>query len=246
MVMAADHPQVTVLMPVYNGAPYLREAIESILQQSFIDFEFLIIDDGSTDSSVSIVSSYPDPRIRLFENGRNLGLVHTLNRGIDLARGKFIARMDCDDISLPDRFAKQMRFMAAHPEVGVCGGWVEYFMGRELVLQLPVTDVTIKQALPWYNPLAHPTLMIRAAVLKTKPIYYDPEYLHVEDYELWVRLAAVTCFANLPEVLLKYRIHPKQIGRQYSEEQVRILQKIRAKLASDFGEKALKGASLSG
>jgi glycosyltransferase involved in cell wall biosynthesis len=239
MVMAADHPRVTVLMPVYNGAPYLREAIESILRQSFTDFEFLIIDDGSTDSSVSIVNSYPDPRIRLLENGRNLGLVPTLNWGIDLARGEFIARMDCDDISLPDRLAKQMLFMAAHPEVGVCGGWVEYFMGRELVLKLPVTDVAIKQALPSYNPLAHPALMIRTVVLKTQPIYYNPEYLHIEDYELWVRLAVVTCFANLPEVLLKYRIHPKQIGRQYSAKQAQILQKIRTKLLPDFSEKVL-------
>jgi glycosyltransferase involved in cell wall biosynthesis len=228
--MVADNPRVTVLMPVYNGAQYLHEAMESILQQSFTDFEFLIINDASTDQSANIINSYSDLRIRLVENDRNIGLVHTLNRGIDLAKGEFIARMDCDDISIPERLEKQLVLMEHYSEVGVCGGWIEYFMGRQLVLQLPLSDEEIKRTLPLYNPMAHPTVMIRTAVIKTQQLYYDPEYRHVEDYELWTRLAAITCFANIPEVLLKYRIHPEQIGQQHSVEQVEVVEKIWAKL----------------
>jgi glycosyltransferase involved in cell wall biosynthesis len=232
--MGSKSPRVTVLMPVYNGEQYLPEAMESILNQSFTDFEFLIINDGSTDQSVSIINSYPDPRIQLVENEGNIGLVHTLNRGIDLTKGEFIARMDCDDISMPDRLSKQLALMEQHPEVGVCGGWIEYFMGRQLLMDFPVSDEDIKQALLSYNPMAHPAVMIRVKVIKTNHIYYDPEYQHVEDYELWARLAAITCFINIPEVILKYRIHPEQIGRIYSAEQVRVLKKIQAKLHANM------------
>jgi glycosyltransferase involved in cell wall biosynthesis len=225
--MSVINPTITVLMPVYNGAMYLPEAIDSILQQTYEDFEFLIIDDGSMDQSVRIINSYDDPRIRLIKNEHNLGLVSTLNKGIDLAKGEFIARMDCDDISLPERFEKQMALMSQHPEVGVCGGWIEYFMGRVLVLKLPVSDEEIKRRLPSDNPIAHPTVMMRTKVIKNLQVYYNPGYSHVEDYELWIRLAVVTCFANIPEVLLKYRIHPEQVGHEHAEEQVRILEMLR-------------------
>jgi len=120
-----NQPQLTVLMPVYNGGPFLRSAIESILNQDFSDFDFLIIDDGSTDGSHEIAASYADPRIRLESNGRNLGLIATLNRGLDLARGTYVARMDADDIAFPDRLSKQLTFMEAHPEIGLCGTWYE-------------------------------------------------------------------------------------------------------------------------
>jgi glycosyltransferase involved in cell wall biosynthesis len=228
--MATNFPKITVLMPVYNGAPYLNEAMESILQQSFTDFEFLIINDGSTDASVRIINSYTDHRIRLIENPRNIGLVYTLNRGIDLAKGEFLARMDCDDISLPERLAKQLTFMERHLEVGACGSWVEYFMGGQLVLQLPINDAEIKRALPLYNPMAHPAVMIRTAIIRSSQLYYDPEYKDVEDYEFWTRLATITCFANLPEILLKYRIHPEQIGRRHSGKQAEAVEKLLAKL----------------
>jgi glycosyltransferase involved in cell wall biosynthesis len=232
--LISGSPKITVLMPVYNGEQYLREAIESILNQSYTDFDFLIIDDGSTDQSANIINSYPDPRIRLVENERNMGLIHTLNRGIDLANSKFIARMDCDDISMPNRLSKQLALMEQHPAVGVCGGWIEYFMGKQLILKFPVNDKDIKHALLSYNPMAHPAIMIRAEVIKKNHIYYDPEYQHVEDYELWARLSSITCFANIPEVILKYRIHPIQIGRIYSAEQVKGLEKIHDKLHANM------------
>jgi hypothetical protein len=228
--MGLNAPVITVLMPVFNGERYLREAVASILNQSYGDFEFLIIDDGSTDRSAAIIDSYRDPRVRLVRHQANLGLVPTLNRGLELARGKYVARMDCDDISLPDRFAKQVALLEAAPEIGVCGGWIEYFMGRELVLELPAEDQAIKQALLTFNPMAHPTVMIRASVIERHRIRYDPDYPHVEDYELWSRLAALTGFANIPEVLLKYRIHLDQVGARQGKEQVAGIQRIQAKL----------------
>ena len=119
------NPLVTVLMPVYNGEKYLKEAIESILNQTFKDFEFLIINDGSTDNSVKIIQSFNDLRIRLIHNESNIGLIKTLNKGLKLSNGKYIARMDCDDVSLPKRLSVQINFMEKHPEIGVCGSWVK-------------------------------------------------------------------------------------------------------------------------
>ena len=114
-------PRISVIMPAYNAEKYIREAIDSILAQTYTDFEFIIIDDASTDATASIVESYSDERIRFFRNEHNMGVANTLNRGLDLAVGEYIARMDSDDISLPERFAKQVEFMDTHTDVIVCG-----------------------------------------------------------------------------------------------------------------------------
>ena len=127
------NPKVTVLMPVYNGEKYLKEAITSILLQTFDDFEFLIINDGSSDASVDIIQSFRDPRIRLVHNDTNIGLIATLNKGLKLAHGKYVARMDQDDISLPRRLEKQTYFMDNNPDVGVCGTWIKLFMGLDYI-----------------------------------------------------------------------------------------------------------------
>lgn len=217
-----------VLMPVYNGEPYLREAIESILAQSLTDFQFLIINDGSADGSRAIINSYHDQRIQLLENECHLGLVASLNRGLCLAQGDYIARMDCDDISLPGRLSKQVAFMAEHPEVGLCGGWIECFREKNQVLQVPLQHEEIVRALPRYNPVFHPTVMLRTQILKSHSLYYDPEYRHVEDYELWSRMVGVTRCANLPEVLVRHRIHPAQVGRRFAAEQRANVKKLQA------------------
>src|SRR5580698_9685158 len=115
MAQTINNPKVTVLMPVYNGEKYIKEALESILQQTFIDFEFLIINDGSTDNSVSIIKSFNDNRIRLIHNEKNSGLVYSLNKGIGLSNGEYIARMDCDDVSIPERLEKQVGFLNSNP-----------------------------------------------------------------------------------------------------------------------------------
>lgn len=196
---------VTVLMPVYNGEQYLREAIDSILGQTFSDFDLLIINDGSTDNSVKIVSSYKDPRIKLIHNTSNLGLIATLNKGLDLAQGRYIARMDCDDISMPERLSKQVSFLDAHPEIGICGTWIRTIgESNGEVHRYPTEPDRIACELLFESSLAHPTVMMRTAFLKQNGLYFE-EYLFAEDYRMWIRASRVGKLANIGEVLLHYR-----------------------------------------
>lgn len=212
-------PRVTVLMPVYNGARYLREAIDSILSQTYGDFEFLIINDGSTDESAALVESYTDHRIRLVHNDGNMGLIATLNRGIELSRGEYIARMDCDDISLPLRLAKQVEFMDQHQDVGVCGTWLT-MIGRKEDAKPPIGHDAIVCRLMFESALLHPTVMLRRGIFFDNSLYYDPGYPHAEDFELWVRCAKFCKLANIGEVLLYYRIHSDQVSEVHSQRQL--------------------------
>lgn len=216
---------MTVLMSVYNGEKYLPEAIQSILHQTFTDFEFLIIDDGSVDQSISIIRNYKDCRIRLERNEVNQGLVTTLNNGINMAQSEYIARMDCDDISLPERLAKQVVFMDLNPDIGICGTWFEYFGDRSLVMKFPEYDADIKREFLFHNCMGHPTIIMRPEIMKSNGIFFDYNFTHTEDYDLWTRLAKVTNFHNIPEVLYKYRIHKEQTSYKFAEQQ-RICSKI--------------------
>lgn len=224
-------PKVTVLMPVYNGEKYIGEAIESILNQTFTDFEFLIINDGSTDSSVEIISSCKDPRVRLVHNAKNLGLVKTLNIGLKLSQGKYIARMDCDDISLPGRLAKQVAFMDAHPDVCICGTWIRTISATTGdIWDYPCDDPTIRCSLIFGSVISHPSVTIRKEGLEKHQLFYDERYIHVEDYEMWVRCSRYVKFANIPEALLQYRRHEHQRvnqqrqGKEKTASQIRKLQ----------------------
>jgi len=203
-------PAITVLMPVYNGAKYLNESIDSILNQTFSDFEFLIIDDESTDDSVKIIKSYDDPRIKLIVNKKNIGQSATLNKGLELARGKYIARMDQDDISMPERLKKQMEFMDECPNIGVCGSWIQHFGKYDYLTPLELDDDSIKIKLLTNQNLAHPAVMIRKSTLVKYQLNYDPTFTIAMDYDLWVRMFEYCSFANLPEPLLKYRTHKNQ------------------------------------
>jgi glycosyltransferase involved in cell wall biosynthesis len=209
-------PKVTVLMPVYNAAPFLREAIDSILQQTFRDFEFLIVNDGSTDNSGSIIQSFNDGRIKYINLPENGGIIHALNLGLSEAKGKYIARMDADDISAPERLEKQVRFMDGHPEVGVCGAWVKYFGGRSGVVRNATTHEQIMWSMPMGSPFFHPTVMLRSDL----GVRY-PQVPHAEDYALWVSLLGQTKFANLPEVLLHYRSYEQSVSVKHSDAQKR-------------------------
>ena len=211
--MISEGPKVTVLMPVYNGETYLGKAMDSILGQTFQEFEFLIINDGSTDGSVEVIKSYEDPRIVLVENGENLGLIATLNKCIDLAQGKYIARMDQDDISLPERLGKQVAFMDAHPKVGVCGTWAKIIDDRGTVVSLRRSPKgKAAHRLCWRpTPFMHPTCMLRSALLREHR--YRQGFPHAEDYELWLRLCQKTLFANIGEYLLLYRVHDTHTTR---------------------------------
>lgn len=219
-----QNPKVTVLMPVYNGERYLRAAIDSILSQTFTDFEFLIINDGSMDSSLTIIESYHDHRIRLINNGSNIKLIATLNKGLEAACGEYVARMDCDDISLPDRLERQVAFLESHPGVGICGTWVET-IGEVTgdVWRYPTEPDDIKAGLFFESVLAHPAVMIRKALLEKHKLYYDPCYIHAEDLELWRRCSFKFDLANIPEVLLHYRISSKSVSRaNYARQKITI------------------------
>ena len=194
---------ITVLMPVYNGESYLREAIESILNQTFPDYEFLVVNDGSTDSSPEIVKEYAveDARIRLIDNRLEKGIVGALNTGLNEAKGDYVARMDADDISLPHRLAEQVRFMDDHPEVGVCGTWMSTIEdgGSRLWFSFPADHERIKIGLLFYTPLAHPTVMIRRAYFEKYGLRYEECFEHAEDYELWTRCVDLFLCAIFPK-----------------------------------------------
>ena len=208
-------PMISVVMSVYNGERFLREAVESILHQSFRSFEFIIVDDGSTDSSPRILEEYArrDPRVRVLRQA-NRGLVESLNRGIREAQGKYIARMDADDVALPSRLEAQVEFMEHYPDVAVLGGAVEFIDAEGNSLRTsyyPTGDEEIQAALLHECPIQHPAvLMRREPVLAAGG--YRRAVTDAEDYDLWMRLGERMRLANLPEVVLRYRLHGDQIS----------------------------------
>jgi glycosyltransferase involved in cell wall biosynthesis len=204
-------PAVTVLMPVYNAERYLKEAIDSMLQQTFSDFEFLIIDDGSTDSSVAIINSYTDPRIRLVCNEENLGITGTLNKGIELCTTELIARMDADDISYPERLQKQYDFFQSHPHCALLSTWA-----REVTYENEVLATeTLNPDFYYYNLtfecwIYHPAVMYKRSAVIAVGKYVAT---YAEDYDLWWRLTRKYKMHILPEVLLDYRTSTNSISR---------------------------------
>ena len=213
-------PAVTVLMPVYNGARFLAEAVSSVLNQTFRDFELLAINDGSSDSSPEILASFHDPRIRIIDNGRNLGIIATLNKGLDLARSEYVARMDADDACYPNRLAVQISFMRSRPEVGAAGAWYRP-IGKVLsrAVRLPTSYDEICAWMPFHCPIAHPTVILRRKSFVENGLSYDPGFPHAEDYDLWSRASRVMRLANVARVLLRYRAHGEQITSRHAGAQ---------------------------
>lgn len=214
---------VSVILPAYNASNYIREAIESILNQTYNNFELIIINDGSTDNTLRIINTYDDSRIKLINNERNKGLIYSLNRGIDVSRGEFIARMDADDISHPFRFAKQIKVMNQNSDIVVCGTYINYFgasKGRFSRCHPNQHNEDIKKSLLVRCAFAHPTVMIRASILKKNGIKYDENFRSCEDYKLWIDLASYGNFINIPIPLLNYRVSNNQISSQYRTEQL--------------------------
>lgn len=224
-------------MSVYNGEQYLSQAIESILNQTFTDFEFLIINDGSTDSSHEILKEYSqkDRRIRIEDNGVNAGLIKSLNKGLKLARGLYIARMDADDISLPYRLEKQVAFMDTHPDVGICGSCAEIIGHYSGIITVPHDNNSIICRLPFQNSLIHPSVIIRKSILDKHGLIYDEQHIKAEDYGLWVSCIPHTHFANLPDVLIYYRVHINQESNLYNNEQLQTAHNIQKTLFNKLG-----------
>ena len=233
-------PRVSVVMSVYNGEKYLGEAIESILNQTFSDFEFIIIDDGSLDTSRAILRDYAlqDARIQIIENRENQGLSVSLNKGIRAARGEYIARMDADDISLPSRLEEQVAFMDANPDIGICGTWMIIFGERQgQIEEFPLQHTQIHVRLLFGNALAHPTVFMRKSSLQKHFLLYNEHIRYAQDYELWSRSIAFLRFANIDQVLLLYRIHPSTIGANYHVQQKEIHLEVYKKLFNLFNLK---------
>jgi glycosyltransferase involved in cell wall biosynthesis len=209
-------------MPVYNGERYLREAIESILNQTFEDFEFLVIDDGSSDGSVEIIQSYNDQRIRLILNETNLGLIATLNKGIDLARGDYIARMDCDDISMPERLDKQYEFMQKNPEAAVSGSWASTIDEQGEVtgeIRTLSSFDCISVELFFTNPMIHSSTFFKKNFIASIGSY-NKDFERAEDYYLWIRVVQKKGrILNVPLFLLKYRNHTDNVSNIHSVRQ---------------------------
>lgn len=218
-------------MPVYNAAGYLRESIESVLMQTFLDFEFIIIDDGSTDDSFEIVKLYHDTRIIAHKLAHNY--IASLNYGMRLARGKYIARMDSDDKMLPDRLQRQFEYMESHGHVAVCGSWMQTFGEDDKIYKLEVEHNSIICRMLLGNPICHSSVIMRRCVLEA--IFYDnglevynQNYIYAEDYKLWYDIIVNGgVLANIDEVLLMYRCSENQLSCKEGKESFKSGLKVR-------------------
>lgn len=209
-----NYPLVSVVLAVYNGEVYLKDTIESVLNQSFKDFEFIIVNDCSTDTSESIILSYDDPRIVYLKNSRNLKLVDSLNRGISASRSDFIARIDADDIMSYDRLKIQYEFLNDHKNIGLLGSNVKIIDEHNNFISqwsFPNSNIELKKLLLKRNPFLHPAIMFKKDLLIEDSHFYDSKYPSCEDYELFIRLKDRTEFYSLSDELTFYRRHSDQI-----------------------------------
>lgn len=230
-------PTLSVVVPTYNAGRYLADAVASVLNQDFSDFELLLIDDGSTDNTSTIVRSFTtDPRVRLLRNQSNMGLIRTLHRAYSECRAPLIARMDSDDICAPTRFSEQVDFLRTNPDVSIVGGAIRFFgTTAPQVFQFPSDHAAIRPAMLFYCPLAHPTLMFRRGLIDQGLFRYDDDFRHAEDYHLWSRLLLHVKAANLPNVILDYRLHAQQVSSDSSDKQYAASLRVRHQMLSECG-----------
>lgn len=233
-------PKVSVVTAVYNGAKYLRETLRSILDQTFGDFEYILVDDGSTDDSVDIIRSIGDPRIRLFENDRNRRLVYTRNRGIAEARGEYVALTDHDDISLPTRFAEQVRFLDANPGFGLVATWYDYInlTGTTLMKRAyrRYAPAECAASLLYRNLFGNSTLMVRRSAIPDPP--YAPEFPLCEDYDFLAQVARRHPIWMVPEVLVKYRLTTGSYSNFVGKQTFDLARVLKRRLLSEMGVEA--------
>ena len=240
-------PLVTILFPVFNAEDFLVEALDSLFKQTYTNFEILAINDGSTDSSRSILESISDNRMRIVDNEKNIGLIKTLNLGIPLSNGKYIVRADADDICLPMRLEKQVSFMESKPNVGISGTGFGSFGTN-----IPLTELghfsadhnEIKFRHLYQIHLMHGTSIWKRATFLSNDIQFDPDFAHAEDYDLFDRLSLVTKLSNIPDVLYHIRLHGNSVSQKYSAVQeknsVRIKKRIFKRIGVDITEGELE------
>ena len=216
-----DTSLITILMPVRNASQYIVAAVESIRRQTEHRFQLFVIDDGSTDDGLQKVASMNDARISIFPDRRELGIAHRLNWGIDQSRSEFIARMDADDIAEPDRLARQLEYMRGHPDIAISGTWYRIFDGHTLSepIGLPTEHEALRALTLFASPFAHPTVIFNRTLINCGNLRYSTDFSHAEDYELWERAAGLVRLGNMPEALLRYRVHPLQVSSRHSSVQ---------------------------
>ncbi len=206
--MITNGPLVSVLIPVYNTEKYIKDSVDSIISQTYSNLEIIVVDDASTDSTYSILSSYNDPRLRLYRNETNLYIAENRNKAISYATGKYIVWQDADDISLPTRVEILVSFMESHSDVGICGSYLQSFdeTGDKDIREYATNDSMLRKNIFKYSPVAQPTAIIRRDILDLVG-KYNPKFPPAEDLDMSFRIGSVSKFANVPQVLLKYREH---------------------------------------
>lgn len=231
-------PMVSVVIPVYNSAPYLKESIESVLAQNFQDYELIAVDDGSTDGSGEILDAYAlqDSRIKVFHQ-ENQGISGARNAGMAQARGKYIAVMDSDDVCLPDRLSKQVALMQKHPEVGICGTRCSFFgdKGEYLGTTPPIDYKLINCWLIFTPTLSHTSIIVRRDIVSEKKIQYDPSLKAAEDYDFYIQCMPYCRITNLKDVLMKIRTHCDSTTRQIADQGDRTLMPVHRRVISKLG-----------
>jgi glycosyltransferase involved in cell wall biosynthesis len=233
------NPTLSVVMSMYNQELYVRESVESVLAQTYEDFELIIIDDGSTDSSEQIVATFSDDRIRYVKNEKNMGIVATSNRGLLLCRGKYIARLDSDDIAYPDRFRRQIDFLERTPEVGLVGSFFKTIEPKPRVVRPPETHAEIAESLLFGNCFGHSTIMFRRELFEAHNLNYPNVGGGSEDYAFYLASIPFVNMANIPEVLLGYRVHLKQISHVQNNLQKSFASEVRIKYVESFLNRSL-------
>lgn len=229
-------PIISVIMPVYNAENYIRETIESIINQSYKDFELLILNDNSSDNSLGIIKQFQekDSRIIVINKEKNVGPANLRNEGFRLSKGKFIALMDADDIALPTRFEKQVAVLEKNPEIGVCGTWFTFFGAKKnKIIRHSENHDAIKISFLHSCGIGNPTVMLRNEMLFG--LEFNNDFVPVEDYDLWSRLLEKTKFYNIPESLLNYRQHENNISKTKIENVNRSIKSVKINLLKQFG-----------
>ena len=234
-----NNPRISVIMPVYNAEKYVSIAIESVLVQTFSDFEFIIIDDCSTDNSLKIIKKFAstDKRIIILTNSANLRICKTLNKGINNAKGKYIVRMDADDYSYPYRFKIQYEFMENNPKINVSGGAIEVCNEKLRPIKqrnYQIDDKNIRKKMFFSNPFAHPAVIYRRKDIEYVNLYNE-DLADAEDYDLYFRLGRIGQFGNVADKLIKYRISSSQVSIQKSRRQELLTLYIRLKAVAEYG-----------
>ena len=215
-------PLVSILMPVYNTAPYLKEAMDSILSQTFKDFELIVLNDCSPDNADEILDTYNDTRIVRYKGERNMGLSNVLNAGMDIARGKYIARMDSDDISLPNRLEVQVKYMEEHPDIDLCSCGMKMFGAKDDVWIRDADPEKVKVTALFFSPILHASSIWKKESFDKYGLRFRQEMVPAEDYDMWCRaLSKGLKLVNLPNVLYRYRIHPSQATTQTEKSRLK-------------------------